>query len=184
MADDYWDSIYYVYQPADPNNYTAADRPNSNSIYGIIIHVTQGSWASAINWFQNPNAQASSHYVVRSSDGAVCESVLEKNIAWHAGNWAYNRASIGIEHEGYVGNPAWFTEEMYDSSARLAAYLCNKYGIPIDRYHIIGHSEVPDPYDPGQYGGVSNHTDPGYYWDWDKYINYIWYYADILSGAY
>ena len=183
MTEDYWNSYYYVYQPANSNNYTVADRPNSSLIDKIIVHVTQGSWASAINWFQDPSAQGSSHYVVRSADGAVCESVLEKDIAWHAGNWSYNQTSIGIEHEGYVSNPAWFTEEMYDSSARLSGYLCNKYGIPIDRDHIFGHNEVPDPYDPGQYGGVSNHTDPGYYWDWDKYISYTAYYSDILLSA-
>ncbi|MDQ3926363.1 MAG: N-acetylmuramoyl-L-alanine amidase, partial [Actinomycetota bacterium] len=155
-----------LFYPASSNNYTAANRPNSDPIGGIIIHVAQGSWASALNWFQNPASQASAHYTVRSSDGFVGQSVLEKDIAWHAGNWSYNRASIGIEHEGFVANPAWFTEAMYDSSAWLCAYLCYKYGIPVDRYHIIGHNQVPDPYAPGQYGGVSNHTDPGSYWDW------------------
>jgi N-acetyl-anhydromuramyl-L-alanine amidase AmpD len=165
-----------LFYPASSNNYTAANRPNSDPIGGIIIHVAQGSWASALNWFQNPASQSSAHYTVRSSDGFVGQSVLEKDIAWHAGNWSYNRASIGIEHEGFVANPAWFTEAMYDSSAWLCAYLCYKYGIPVNRYHIIGHNEVPDPYAPGQYGGVSNHTDPGNYWNWDKYMDYVWYY--------
>jgi hypothetical protein len=52
---------------------------------------------------------------------------------------------------------------MYLSSARLSAYLCNKYGITKDRTHTIGHNEVPDPYNPGQYGGAGHHTDPGKY---------------------
>lgn len=169
------DGLFY---PANSNNYTAANRPISNEIGGIIIHVTQGSWASAINWFQDPNAQASAHYTIRSSDGFLGQSVDEKDIAWHAGNWTYNKAAIGIEHEGFVSDPSWFTEEMYNSSAALSAYLCNKYGIPVDRYYIIGHNEVSDPYDPSQYGGVSHHTDPGPYWDWDKYMSYIEYYIN------
>jgi N-acetyl-anhydromuramyl-L-alanine amidase AmpD len=169
----------FLYQLANFNNYTAADRPNSNPINKIIIHVTQGSWASAINWFQDPSAGASSHYIVRSADGFVCESVLEKDIAWHAGNWPYNQTSVGIEHEGYISDPSWFTDAMYDSSAQLSAYLCYKYGIPADRAHIIGHSEVPDPYNPGRYGGVDHHTDPGGYWSWDKYMSYVAYYASI-----
>jgi N-acetyl-anhydromuramyl-L-alanine amidase AmpD len=180
MAGDYWDSTSYLYQPASSNNYTAANRPYSDLIDKIIIHVTQGSWSSAINWFQDSRAQASCHYVIRSSDGFMCESVLEKDIAWHAGNWYYNQTSVGIEHEGYVGNPVWFTEAMYDSSAKLSAYLCYNYGIPVDRDHIIGHNEVPDPYNPDQYGGVSNHTDPGYYWDWYKYMDYVLYYASLF----
>ena len=107
----------------------------------------------------------------------VDQLVREKDIAWHAGNWLYNQTSIGIEHEGFVSDSSWFTKAMYRSSAQLAAYLCNKYGIPKDRSHVIGHNEVPDPYNPGQYGGAGHHTDPGGYWDWTRYMGYVEYYA-------
>lgn len=171
---------------ADPNNYTVADRPYSGSIDLIIVHVTQGSWTSAINWFQDPNAQASAHYVVRSSDGFVGQSVSEKDIAWHAGNWPYNQASIGIEHEGYFDNPAWFTDVMFRSSAQLTAYLANEYQIPIDRDHIIGHNEVPDPYNPSEYGAADHHVFcPGEYWWWNLYMGYVNQYASgeqLASG--
>jgi N-acetyl-anhydromuramyl-L-alanine amidase AmpD len=169
----------HLYLPANSNNYTVANRPYSHLIDKIIIHVTQGSWSSALNWFQNPRAGASAHYTVRSSDGYLGQSVAEKDICWHAGNWSYNQTSIGIEHEGFVNDPSWFTEAMYDVSAQLSAYLVNKYGIPLDRAHILGHNEVSDPYAPGQYGGVTNHTDPGYYWDWYKYMDYVAYYAAV-----
>lgn len=161
---DYSSAGWY---PASSYNYSVASRPSSNPINKIIIHVTQGSWSSAINWFQNSSAQVSAHYTVRSSDGFVGQSVHEKDIAWHAGNWPYNQTSIGIEHEGYVSDPKWFTNAMYHSSAKLSAYLCNKYKIPIDRSHIIGHNEVP----------YATHTDPGGYWDWTKYMSYVKYYA-------
>jgi N-acetyl-anhydromuramyl-L-alanine amidase AmpD len=166
---------YSTWYGASPDNYTAANRSYSNPINKILIHVTQGPWAGATKWFLDPNAQASSHYTVRSSDGFIGQSVKEKDIAWHAGNWLYNQTSVGIEHEGYVSDPKWFTDVMYDSSAKLSAYLCNKYGIPIDRAHIIGHNEVPYP---------NNHTDPGSYWDWNKYIGYVKNYARIMSATY
>ncbi|MBO3831810.1 MAG: N-acetylmuramoyl-L-alanine amidase [Candidatus Brockarchaeota archaeon] len=35
-----------------------------------------------------------------------------KYIAWHAGNWAYNEHSIGIEHAG-CADRKMFTEEEY-----------------------------------------------------------------------
>lgn len=35
---------------------------------------------------------------------------------------------------------------------------------------------MPDPYNPGEYGGASHHTDPGDCWDWD-------YYMDLLAGG-
>ncbi len=177
-TDEYPDSTLY---PAASSNYSVASRPASNPINKIIVHVTQRSWAGTINWFQDSRSQVSAHYTVRSSDGAVGQSVREKDVAWHAGNWSYNQTSIGIEHEGFVDDSKWFTEALYRSSAQLTAYLCNKYGIPRDRTHVIGHNEVPDPYDPDRYGGVGHHTDSGGYWDWSKYMGYVKYYASTSA---
>ncbi len=157
---------------ASSSNYTPANR-GATQINYIVIHVTQGSWAGSLNWFTNPQAGSSAHYTVRSSDGAIGQSVREKDIAWHAGNWNYNQQSIGIEHEGYVTQSAWFTDAMYRSSARLSAHLAKKYGIPIDRQHIIGHIEVPG----------STHTDPGNYWNWTKYMSYVREYAGVRSPS-
>lgn len=162
---DYGRATWYG---AYSGNYSSANRPGSNRINKVIVHVTQGSWSSAINWFRDSRAGTSCHYTVRSSDGKIGQSVEEKNIAWHAGNWSYNQTSVGIEHEGYVSNSSWFTDAMYRSSARLTAYLCKKYRIPIDRQHIIGHSQVPYP---------NSHTDPGRYWNWTKYMNLVRSYA-------
>ncbi len=77
---------YSTWDGASSNNHTPANRPSSNPINKIIVHVTQGSWSSAINWFLNPSDYVSAHYTVRSSDGFVGQSVKEKDIAWHAGN--------------------------------------------------------------------------------------------------
>jgi N-acetyl-anhydromuramyl-L-alanine amidase AmpD len=75
-----------VWYPAHSNNYTTANWPNSHKIDRIVVHVTQGSWSSALNWFQNPSADVSAHYTVRSSDGKIGQSVSDLNIAYHAGN--------------------------------------------------------------------------------------------------
>ena len=52
---------------------------------------------------------------------------------------------------------------MYRSSARLVRHLADKYDVPIDREHILGHVEVPG----------ATHTDPGPGWDWDRYMRYV-----------
>lgn len=153
--------------PAHPDNYTAANRPSSHPITTIVVHVTQGSWAGTLSWFQDPAAGVSAHYTVRSSDGRIGQSVSDLNIGYHAGNWSVNQTSIGIEHEGYVDDPSWFTPELFDGSARLTAYLCGRYGIPIDRTHIIGHNEVPG----------ADHTDPGPWWWWSYYMDRVRSYA-------
>ena len=160
------------WRPASPRNYTNAHR-GAAKIDMIVIHVAQGGFSATINWFQNPIARASAHYVV-GRKGAVAQCVHNADIAWHAGWWKTNKKSIGIEHEGYIGNPKSFTKRMYHSSARLSAYLCGRYNIPIDRRHIIGHNEVPGCSGPG--GGIDCHTDPGRYWNWDKYMQLIKHY--------
>ena len=158
------------------SNYTESRREPTYDINTIVIHVTQGSWSSAINYFaSSSNDRASAHYTVRSSDGFIGQSVHEPDVAWHAGWWPTNSHSIGIEHEGYTNKPGWFTNAMYRSSARLAAYLAVKYHVPINRKHIIGHSEVPGCSGGG--GGVDCHTDPGHYWKWHKYMDLVKGYA-------
>jgi len=149
--------------PAYSGNYTASNRESSYPINYVIIHTAQGSYSGTISWFQNPNANVSAHYVIRSSDGAVTQMVRDKDIAWHAGNWTYNTQSIGIEHEGYVNDASWYTDAMYRSSAALTKYMCDKYGIPKDRTHIIGHNQVPG----------ATHTDPGPNWNWTYYMQLI-----------
>ena len=93
------------------------------------------------------------------------------DVAWHAGNWYVNMHSIGLEHEGIAEDGGlWYTEAMYRTSARLVRYLANRYDIPLDRGHIIGHDQVPGPtpaYVPGM------HWDPGPYWDWEHYFELL-----------
>ena len=144
-------------------NYTAADRPVTHPVDFVIIHVTQASYRTTLSVFRNPRKHVSAHYLVRSADGSVAQCVRERNIAWHAGNWDYNTRSIGIEHEGWVDQPAYFTDVLYAASARLTADICTRHGIPKDRSHILGHYEVPE----------SDHTDPGPVWDWTRYIELV-----------
>ncbi|MFJ2632083.1 N-acetylmuramoyl-L-alanine amidase [Streptomyces sp. NPDC087422] len=149
--------------PASSGNYTASNRTSTYPINLVVIHVTQESFTDTISLFQDPSHAAAAHYVVRSGDGAIAQCVRERDVAWHAGNWDYNTRSIGIEHEGWVDQPAYFTTAMYHSSAALTAEICDKYGIPKDRDHIIGHVQVPG----------TDHTDPGPNWDWVRYIRLV-----------
>ncbi|MET7489850.1 N-acetylmuramoyl-L-alanine amidase [Streptomyces sp. NPDC005538] len=151
------------WQPASASNYTASNRPTAYPVDYVVIHVTQETYADTLSIFQNPKKKVSAHYLVRSADGHVAQCVREANIAWHAGNWDYNTRSVGIEHEGWVDQPAYFTDALYEQSARLTAALCTKYGLPKDRAHIIGHYEVPG----------TDHTDPGPNWDWTRYIRMV-----------
>ena len=166
-----------VCRPAAPCNYTNSDRDTSYDIRKIVIHVAEGSYSGTISWFENCAAQGSAHFVV-SREGRVAQCVRNEDIAWHAGWWDTNTHSIGIEHAGYIDNPDWFTRSMYHTSARLSAWCCKEYKIPIDRKHIIAHSEVPGC--SGDGGGANCHTDPGPYWNWKEYMRLIYYYLSLL----
>jgi N-acetylmuramoyl-L-alanine amidase/Fibronectin type III domain len=168
--------------PAALTNYTVASRPDDYPIELIVIHDIEGTPSSAITAFQNPLRHGSAHYIV-SNKGQVWQMVAEKDVAWHAGNWDYNTRSIGIEHEGYAWTPGLYTTAEYRASAHIAASICSRYGVPLDRAHVIGHNQVPDPYHAGLFGGDSHHTDPGPYWNWTYYLGYANLYALLLPSA-
>jgi N-acetyl-anhydromuramyl-L-alanine amidase AmpD len=171
---------------ASRSNYTTG---RGATIDKVVIHMMQGSYAGSISWFRNPSSGASAHYMVRSSDGEVTQMVKNADTAWHSGNWDTNISSIGIEHEGYVNQPQWFTEAMYRASANLTRWLCDTYGIPKDRQHVIGHNEVPSTNtrcgpNPSaalaHAGGSSCHHDPCVtlngtqcFWDWQHYMDLV-----------
>ncbi|NEA98393.1 peptidoglycan recognition family protein [Streptomyces sp. SID13726] len=161
---------YEEFGESDYGNHDLADRPASQSIKYIVIHDTEGTWDGVLNLVQDPT-YVSWNYTLRSTDGHIAQHVKAKDVAWHAGNWYVNAKSIGLEHEGFLANPdAWYTEAMYRSSARLVRYLSAKYGIPLDRQHILGHDNVPGP-TTSTVAGM--HTDPGPYWDWRHYFELL-----------
>ena len=173
-----------IWIPAAACNYSE----RTKDISAVVIHYTEGSYAGCISWFQNCDAEVSSHYVIRSSDGQVAQMVREADKAWHVGT--ANGYTIGIEHEAYGDIISFFTEAMYHSSADLVHNICMRYDA-IDGHRtfyrdtldngttlnygvhpmggeegcvkIRGHQHFPD----------QTHTDPGPYWNWNYYYKLI-----------
>ena len=151
-----------LWRPASRGNYSQANR-GARWIKYLVIHIAQGSYSGTIDWFQNPRANVSAHYVV-GRKGKIAQCVHNEDIAWHAGNWRFNRRSIGIEHAGYASEPWW--DGKYHSSAKLAAYLCRRFNIPPWRRYIRGHRSVP---------GVATNC-PGRRFDKVRYLRLVRYY--------
>ena len=168
-----WGQSLRVLIKHSPNK-TSTNRTRA-SIDAIVIHDTEGRFIGSIRVLQRAHTRGSAHFIV-SRRGQVVQLVPVTDVAWHAGNGWWNLHSIGIEHEGWAGRRA-YTEKEYRASAQLTAYLAHRWSIPIDREHVIGHAEVPNPFHPGHYGGVSGHTDPGPYWNWAYYMRLMRYYA-------
>ncbi len=131
----------------------------------VILHTTEGSFESALSWLRGAagnsnNRDSSSHYLVSADGSRVVQLVHEADTAWAAGNLAYNRRGINIEQEGYAAQ-ADFSEGLYRTVGALLQRIARRHRIPLDRQHVIGHMQVPDPDHPGLLGGVSHHDDPG-----------------------
>jgi N-acetyl-anhydromuramyl-L-alanine amidase AmpD len=148
-------------------NHTDSNR-TARTIERIVIHSTEGRFLGSVRWLRNRRSGGSAHFVV-SRRGQIVQLVSVTDVAWHSGNNRWNRHSIGIEHEGWTGRGG-FTEAEYRASARLVAYLAHRYGIALDRAHVVGHNEVPNPYRRGLFGGVDGHRDPGASWNWRHYM--------------
>ncbi len=152
-----------------PCTYESAQRPNDYAIDQIAIHDIEGTALSALNVFQDSNSGASIQYVI-DSDGTIYQTLRESDIGYHVGNYWYNQHSIGIEHAGYDATGyRWYNATEYLASAKLVAYLLQKYHLPLDRAHVVAHGTVPSPSSTI----TPNHVDPGPYWLWDYYFGLI-----------
>lgn len=165
-----------LWNPAASCNYSSR---GATPVSAVTIHTIQGSYAGAISWFQNCASSVSAHYVIRSSDGQVTQMVAEADKAWHVGT--ENPYTIGIEHEGYVDDAAWYTNALYTSVVDLVQDIANSgYGLDLlttwdgpptaglqtlslNCYRVKGHQHYPN----------QTHVDPGINWDWDRFYRML-----------
>ena len=175
------------YGPAIWHPICASNWYNSgNGHHFCVIHDMEGYYASTIAWFDNCSmTSASVYYCVNGKQDAASDApageitqlgVREAQYAWHASCW--NTWMWGTEHEGFASNPAWYTDAMYTSSAALQKHLMLQTAHPIDRNHIIAHGEKSNTawrnWMAANYPSINTtcntHTDPGPYWDWNKFM--------------
>ena len=129
----------------------------------IVIHYVGALGGARANcqWYAGGDRGASAHYFV-DFDGAVWQSVEDKDIAWHCGAKSYrhpecrNANSVGIElcvrNKGSQADTSrdWYFEDATVAAAiRLTRELMDKYHVPAD--HVIRHYDVtgkicPNPY--------------------------------------
>lgn len=131
----------------------------------IVLHVTgPGTMAGMASWFGNAANKVSAHFGI-GKDGKLYQYVEVGDAAWQAGNIAKPTAQIVLDHGSL--NPNVYTvgievllapgENLNDYPAQKATlvdlllWLHGTTGIPLDRYHVIGHNEID---------GVNRSVDP------------------------
>lgn len=106
--------------------------------------------------------KVSSHLFIDRA-GTLVQFVPFDRKAWHAGQSVFegrencNEFSIGIELEGTDDEP--FTKAQYECLESVTHSLLEKYPA-ITSQRIVGHSDIA----PGR------KTDPGPYFDWERYL--------------
>lgn len=126
------------------NFYPGVAGPRGYNPTGIIIHNDAGSQIGTTAWYRNwlpthPAEAGFAHYYV-SSDG-VYQAEKESNVAWHCANRKYNHDFIGIEACQSMGDESIFRQNE-DNAFKLAAQICNRYGITPNEQTIMLHKEV------------------------------------------
>lgn len=147
----------------------------------IVDHIAEGTYEGTISWLCNSKSGVSAHFVV-SKEGDITQLVPLDKTAWANGtsntagssclnskakNYLVkeraknaNLYTISIEHEGYykTGKGA-LTAKQLTASIWLHKYIISEvkrmYGIeiPVDRNHIVPHSDISPiskPHCPGE----------------------------------
>lgn len=143
-------------------NYSVGDyvdkKTGEREIRYIVVHTTEGTGLSAVNWFLTTKSQVSAHYVIME-DGEVICMVDEDYVAWHAGilvgspvTDVYdgvnpNEVSIGIEFAG-----SWLTPlppQQVSAGAALIRDIWNRRGV----MPVVQHAWLSpgNRHDPGDY---------------------------------
>lgn len=120
---------------------------------GVVIHTTAGTFDGTCAWFANEESGVSAHYLV-GADGRVARFVEEADTARHAGRVVRptaalatlgdpNLITVGIEFED-MGDPHGFErpELQYLVGGELLWNVAQRWDIPLDREHVVGHREI------------------------------------------
>ncbi|MFO7172564.1 MAG: N-acetylmuramoyl-L-alanine amidase [Bacillota bacterium] len=146
--------------PAAPENVRPGERPAVSPIRYVILRLTRGSYDQEIARYQQPETGESAHYVIRWQDGEITQMVREQDIAIFPGQAHWVEQGIVIAHELPSGVGVSPDTALWAASATLVREICDRYGIPRDRQHVLAAGEVPGCPDPP--------LPPT--WGWDRYL--------------
>lgn len=166
-------------------NFYGDIRPLSD-IRWWVQHDTEGYYEGDISTLTRTK-NGSVHFIIGREWGQLTASVPIKRGAWTPGNDAVANQSVNVEMSGFAdGRDGGYTDWQYFCNGVIWRW-CVQQGmtnVPAvyigkddqdggpepDHAGILGHQDVPDPYNKGRWGGAYHHSDPGPLWDWNRMI--------------
>lgn len=122
---------------------------NGNSIDMVILHHSATTNVeSVLRMMETGSRTVSANYVL-GNDGHIYGVVPEEKRAWTSGSPSdggrganFDRRAITFECANLSVNGWTISEATYASLAKLIADFHRRYGVPLDRDHIVGHREL------------------------------------------
>ena len=127
-----------------------------HTIDKVVIHYNAANLTVEQCYSVWQTREASAHYQVEDG-GRIGQLVHDWDTAWHAGNFAVNQSSIGIEHANRADGT--ISEKCLDAGAHLTAAICKFYGLgaPAWGVNVFPHKHFSATACPGQiYGSQKN----------------------------
>lgn len=121
------------------------------TVRGIVVHVTEGSYESARAWIKDIKSAVSYNFIVKR-DGTPVQFVDPDAAAWANGvvvspSWPLltpgknpNLYTISIAYAGTAAEGPTIQQAV--GLAALIGAIAKKYGIPLDETHIIPHNSI------------------------------------------
>lgn len=134
---------------------TRTDTPQKSSRQGakidtILLHHMAGTDAAGVVKLMQSGARTVSANYAIGRDGHAWGVVPEESRAWTSGSSsdggkgaAWDRRSITFEIADEVAREPWpISEAAFQKVAAMMADISTRYGIPLDRNHVLGHREL------------------------------------------
>lgn len=122
---------------------------NGRSIDMVILHHSATTNAEQVLRMMETGSRTVSANYVLGNDGHIYGVVPEEKRAWTSGSPSdggkgadFDRRAITFECANLSVNGWTISEATYASLGKLIADFHRRYGVPLDRDHIVGHREL------------------------------------------
>jgi peptidoglycan hydrolase-like protein with peptidoglycan-binding domain len=108
----------------------------------IILHHWAGTdFPGTLRMWATAARKASCNYAI-GNEGQRVGVVPEELRSWSVSNANMDSSAITFEIENESVNGWTISDAAFESTAQIMADLSRRFGIPLDRNHVIGHREV------------------------------------------
>lgn len=118
-----------------------SSRGGARPAYIVLHHMASTGFEGVLRMWTVPTRVGSANYAI-SNEGQIVGVVPEEQRSWSVSNAAFDSKSITFEIENESAQGWTVSAAAHEATARVVADLSQRYGIPLDRSHVIGHREV------------------------------------------